>query len=118
VFTAIGGVPTTWEELAQTIAGHDREKQDRTWRLHQDRMKLAELSMKYVHLHEVFDRPPTLKEFGFALFESAAMPLDAKLDDPWLKTRDEKGSREERVAALANAWELYSQAIQTCLATQ
>jgi hypothetical protein len=115
VFRAIGGTPTTWEDLAKTIVGDDRGKQDHAWRMHQQREKLAELSIKYVQLYEALDRPPTLKEFGFAPFEYAASPLDSRLKDPY---RDDKGSREERMSALADAWDIYSTAVQDCLQNQ
>lgn len=34
VFTALGGKPTRWEDLAATIRANDREKQDAAWRKH------------------------------------------------------------------------------------
>lgn len=122
-FTAIGGVPTKWEDLAATIVGRDRERQDAAWRAHQDRVKLATLSLKYVQLREALDRPPTLKEFGPGSFYYLAPVLDPSLTEKW--SREKPAARvtmyedmKARVGDVAAAWELYSGAIEQCLAAQ
>jgi hypothetical protein len=124
VFTAIGGVPTSWEQLSSTIVGRDREKQDAAWRAHRDRVKLASISLKYVQLREALDRPPTLKEFGPSSFYYLAPLLDASLTDKW--QRDAKPGAaisayedmKAKVDDVAAAWSAYSTAVERCLATQ
>jgi hypothetical protein len=123
VFAAIGGVPTKWEDLAATIAGTDREKQDAAWRAHQDRVKLATLSVKYLQLREALDRPPTLKEFGSGSFYYLAPVLDPSLNEKWSHNTSARGvtayeEMKTRVADVAVAWELYSAAIERCMAEQ
>ena len=68
VFLAIGGKPTRWEDLAETIEGDDCSRQDAEWSAHQERKLLAQLSIRYAQLREVLERPPTLREFGVGKF--------------------------------------------------
>jgi len=118
VFSAIGGIPTTWEELAKTIVGGDRERQNEEWRAHQNREKFAELSLRYVQLREALDRPPTLKEFGPGTFEYPARALDAELLEKVDPFHPSTRSREERLADMEVAWERYAAAIEWCVSTQ
>lgn len=83
VFAAIGGKPTSWEELAATTKGDDRTQQDAAWRDHGNRQKLAELAVGYVQLWEALSRPPTLKEFGAGKFAYASALLDRDPDRAW-----------------------------------
>lgn len=83
VFAALGGKPTRWEDLAATIQGRDREKQDMEWRLHGSREKLAELSVWYVQLWEALGRPPSLQEFGVGKFSHLAASLDSDVGHAW-----------------------------------
>jgi hypothetical protein len=121
VFTAIGGVPTSWEEIAATIVGRDRAKQDAAWRAHQDRVKLATLSLKYVQLREALDRPPTLMEFGPGSFYYLAPVLDPSLNDRWPNDRTAAGGitayqdMKARVDDVGPAWDTYTNAIEQCL---
>ena len=121
VFTALGGVPTTWEELAKTIVGTDRAKQDAAWRTHQDRVKLATLSLKYVQLREALNRPPTLKEFGPGSFYYLAPVLDASLPEKWSDASttgsvSAYGDMKARVEDVGPAWARYAEAIERCIA--
>lgn len=121
VFTAIGGEPTSWEQLASTIVDRDREKQDAAWRAHQDRVKLATISLKYVQLREALDRPPTLKEFGPSSFYYLAPLLDAFLTEKWAREKTPGvvitgyEDMKAKVADVATAWGAYSAAVEKCL---
>jgi hypothetical protein len=94
VFHALGGKPTSWNEIAKTIVGNDRKGQDEAWRAHGSRKRLAELSVWFVQLRETTGAPPTLKEFGTAKFSQLSSIL---ADEP------------------EKAWRLYSQAIEKIL---
>jgi hypothetical protein len=83
VFTTLGGKPTRWEDLAATIEGDDREKQDAAWLEHGNRRKLAELSTWYVQLWEALGRPPSLKEFGTGKFTDPGSVLDSDIGRAW-----------------------------------
>jgi hypothetical protein len=95
VFRAIGGKPTSWNDLAKTIVGSDRATQDAAWRSHGTRKQLAEMSVLYVQLREASGVSPTMKEFGESKFRHLSPVL---ADQP------------------ENAWCLYSQAIEQALA--
>jgi hypothetical protein len=84
VFHAIGGKPTSWNELAKTIVGNEREGQDRAWRDHEGRKRLAELSVLYVQLLEAIGAPPTLKEFGASRFVQLSTVLADQPEKAWL----------------------------------
>jgi hypothetical protein len=119
VFSAIGGKPTRWEDLAATIKGNDRNRQDAEWRAHQDREKLASASIRYVQLREALDRPPTLKEFGLTKFVFYAPVLDVDLIEKW-GVKDYVNyvmthRNSERAADAERAWERYSAAVERCL---
>ncbi len=120
VFAAIGGAPTKWEDLAKTIVGRDRAAQDAAWRAHQDRVKLATLSFKYVQLREALDRPPTLKEFGRGSFYYLAPVLDPALSQKWASDatpRPVSGYEDmkAKVGDVGVAWDRYSNAIEYCI---
>lgn len=120
VFTAMGGVPTTWEDLAKTIFGTDRARQDAAWRAHQDRVKLAKLSLKYVQLREALNRPPTLKEFGPGSFSYLAPVLDGSLTATWSTAGTDRpvsayAEIKVRVEDVAPAWARYADAIERVL---
>jgi hypothetical protein len=95
VFRAIGGKPTSWNDLAKTIVGSNRATQDEAWRRHGIRKQLAEMSVLYVQLREASGVSPTMKEFGESKFRQLSPAL---ADQP------------------ENAWRLYSQAIEQALA--
>ena len=121
VFTAIGGVPTSWEELAATIVGRDREKQDAAWRAHQDRVKLATLSLRYVQLREALGRPVSMKEFGAGSFWYLAPVLDASLALKWAGSMRGANSYQEtkqRAEDAMPAWDVFAAHIERCLALQ
>jgi hypothetical protein len=117
VFGALGGRPTRWEEIAATIKGDDREKQDSEWRAHQSRVSLAGLSIRYVQLREALDRPPTLKQFGETRFLNHAPALDPGLSSVWNETPLPDDADSKRVADVTKAWERYGASIEHCLAT-
>lgn len=94
VFQTLGGKSQSWTDLAKTVVGNDRAKQDDEWRAHGYRTKLAELSVSYVQVWEAIGKPPTLKEFGLARFKANASAIG---DD------------------LEAAWEVYGRAVQTGL---
>ena len=83
VFQNLGGKSTSWGELAKTIVGNDRAKQDAEWRAHGYRTKLAELSVAYVQVREAIGRPPALKEFGLARFKANASALGDNVEEAW-----------------------------------
>lgn len=113
VFKHIGGVPTTWQDLAKSFEGQDRARLDDAWRAHQERVKLASLSLKYVQLREAIGRDPTLAEFGKNTFENLATALD-----PALK-RIEYGSNLRFASEdLGQAWTTFSAVVQQCIAEQ
>jgi len=85
VFTALGGRPTRWKELAATIVGAERAQQDATWRSHGVLKHLAERSIRFVQLWEALHRPPTLKEFGEARFVAEAYTLDSGTSAAWAR---------------------------------
>lgn len=122
VFAEIGGKPTRWEDLAATIEGGDREKQDAEWRVHGDRVSLAGLSIRYVQLREALGWAPTLQQFGKRKFFEFAPTVDPDLASLWKEVLVPGGSYRvldadrARVADLTPAWERYSDAIERCLA--
>ena len=83
VFQLLGGKRTNWSDLARTIVGDDRAKQDAEWRAHGDRKKLAELSVWYVQVREALGRQPSLREFGSSKFRPLATPLGGDVDEAW-----------------------------------
>ncbi len=85
VFRAIGGEPTSWNELAQTITGKNRESQDANWRAHGSRKRLAELSLRYVQLREATESPPSLKEFGPSHFADLSSVLANEPETAWAR---------------------------------
>jgi hypothetical protein len=94
VFQTLGGKSTSWSDLAKTVVGNDRAKQDAEWRAHGYRTKLAELSVNFVQLWEAIGKPPTLKEFGLARFKANASAIGNDLEA---------------------AWEVYGRAVETSL---
>lgn len=83
VFQSLGGKSTSWSELAKTVVGGDRAKQDAEWRNHGYRTKLAELSVSYVQIWEAIGQPPELKEFGRAKFKENSVCLGEDLEAGW-----------------------------------
>lgn len=122
VFAAIGGTPTTWEDLAKRIVG-DRARQDAAWRAHQNRVTLATKSLHYVQMREGLDRPPTLKEFGPSSFAYMAPVLDDSLYATWGLGSEQdlyvaRNDMKNRLADVQPAWERYSRAVETCIRAQ
>lgn len=121
VFAAIGGKSTRWEELAATIVGDDRERQDAEWRTHQNLEQLARLSIRYVQLREALDRSPTLKEFGEARFVDLAPALDIEPERRWTESpgleaaRTRSEATRPRAADADAAWQRYVAAIERVL---
>ena len=83
VFQSLGGKSTSWSDLAKTVVGNDRAKQDAEWRAHGYRTKLAELSVNYVQVWEAIGKPPTLKEFGLARFKANASAIGDDVEAAW-----------------------------------
>jgi hypothetical protein len=85
VFAELGGKPTTWSQLASTIVGDDRTKQDAEWRAHGSRKNLASSAVWYLQLKEALGRQPTLAEFGRSGFASEAEGLDTNVEACWAR---------------------------------
>ncbi len=80
---ALGGKPTSWNELAKTIVGHDRTRQDAEWQAHRDRCALASMAIRFTQLFEALDRPPTLQEFANQRFTRASQVISEDLASAW-----------------------------------
>lgn len=83
VFQLLGGKRTNWSDLAKTIVGNDRAKQDAEWHAHGDRKRLAELSVRYVQIREAIGGPPGLRDIGTSKFKPIATPLGDEVEEAW-----------------------------------